>query len=87
MKQKLRLLFAGAAALCLLLCGCSAGAGTGAAVEELLRAPDRKVIGDCLRRGWHDGWHTTPEPNTRIDFGDDSVNRAVRACEGTPADD
>ena len=52
-----------------------------------LRSPDRKVIGDCLRRGWHDGWHTTPEPNTRIDFGDDSVNRAVRACEGTPADD
>ncbi|RYQ66025.1 glycosyltransferase [Bifidobacterium pseudolongum] len=52
-----------------------------------LHSPDRTVIADCLRRGWHDGWHTTPEHNTRIDFGDAAVNRAVRACEGAPTDD
>lgn len=52
-----------------------------------LHSPDRTVIADCLRRGWHDGWHTTPEHNTCIDFGDAAVNRAVRACEGASTDD
>ncbi|RYQ16769.1 glycosyl transferase family 2 [Bifidobacterium pseudolongum subsp. globosum] len=47
-----------------------------------LRSPDRAVIDDCWRRGWRDGWQSAPERNAHMDFGDEAVNRAVRACEG-----
>ena len=47
-----------------------------------LRASDRAQIADCLRRGWHDGMHTDPEPNAAVFQDMPEVAEAVAAVEG-----
>ncbi len=45
------------------------------------RAQDSKLIADCLKRGWRDGWHTDPQPNVDIFAGIGEVASAIRSYD------
>ena len=45
------------------------------------RAQDSKLIADCLKRGWCDGWHTNPQPNADIFADAGEVASAIRAYD------
>lgn len=47
----------------------------------VLRATDREQIQDCLKRGWHDGWHTEPESNRSIFAHNPTIYADIRRIE------
>lgn len=55
-------------------------------VLTYLRAHDRRLIRDCFRRGWHDGFGTAPRGNAEILAAEATVAGAVRDVEGETED-
>lgn len=47
-----------------------------------MRAKDRALIDDCLRRGWHDGIRTNPMSNADVFRDVPNVAKAITAVEG-----
>lgn len=46
-----------------------------------MRAKDRALIGDCFRRGWHDGWHAEPASNADVFRDVPDILTAIDAVE------